>query len=71
MRCWYTWLISQDLWIKGACVAQEGLRHSDSEEKTKVLNPLKSKDTRYSFSTDGTKERIKVVDSIISKCMAL
>jgi len=71
VRCWYRWLIRQNLWVKGVDVTDIGIRHRDSKQRADVLNPYKFDCILPSASTEGTKDRVEVVDKIITRCASL
>ena len=81
MRSWYSWLISQDLYLPETDTIRIGLEHSNTSEIVECLCPYPPDDDKCmeqidlelktAFSFKSMIQRIEIVDNILAKCAAL
>ncbi len=60
-----------DLWLKGIDVAFVGVEKAEAGVRKEVLCPYGQDKLKDALSFEGTKKRIKVIDSVVSKCLRL
>jgi len=81
MRSWYSWLLSQDLYLEKTDTIRMGLEHSETAEIVECLCPYPPDDgksmeqidleLKTAFSFRSMVQRIEVVDNILAKCATL
>jgi len=83
VRCWYRWLISQDLYLEEIDTIRIGLEHADTNELIEHLCPYLKEDKKIkttkqideemkkAFSFESMLIRIKVIDKIMAQCVTL
>ncbi len=81
MRSWYSWLISQNLYLPETDTIRIGLEHSNTSDVVECLYPYppdEDKSARQvdaelkeAFSFESMVQRIEIVDNILAKCVTL